>query len=79
LAQGGVQAGTQLCGQRDGLRVAEDLDALLGLIEDHGAIFAVTEMVFQFVLQLDGKFTIDIIRDLANDAFAIQFGFLSRM
>ena len=62
----------QILRQRNRLRVAKNLDAFFGLVQDHSAVFAVREVALE--LQLGGRFKlpVDIVRYLANDGFAIQ-------
>jgi len=64
----------QISGQRNRLGVAENLDAVPGLVQDHSAVFAVREMTLQFLLDRGFKLPVNVVRYLANDSFAIQLG-----
>jgi len=69
-----VQAVMHVSRQFDRLRIAKNLDAFPGLVQDHGAIFAMGKVTLEFLLHGWIEFAVNIVRDLANDAFAIQFG-----
>ncbi len=51
LAQRGMEARTHLGGKLYGPGITQDLDGFLRLVHDHGAVFTVLEMAFQFGLQ----------------------------
>ena len=59
--------------QFDRLRIAEDIHRQPGLIDHHLAVSTVFEMAFDFLLHREFELTVDIVRNLANEAFAIQF------
>jgi hypothetical protein len=59
---------------RNRFGVAENLDALLRLVQDHGAVFAMREVSLEFLFCGGLELPVDVIRNLANDPFAIQFG-----
>ena len=61
-------------GQRDGVRVTETFNRLARLIHDHGAVFAVPEMALEFLLHDGIEIAVDVVRNLADDTFAVQFG-----
>ncbi len=60
-------------GQRNGARVTENFNRLARLIHDHGAVFAVLEMALEFLPHDGIEIAIDVVRNLADDAFAVQF------
>ena len=64
----------QIRGQRNRFGIAENLDTLFGLVQDHGAVFTVRKVTLELLLRGEFKFAVDIVRNLANDSFAIQFG-----
>lgn len=59
--------------QRDGTRVTEDFNGFARLIHDHGAVFAMLEMALKFLLHDGIEVAVDVVRNLADDAFAVQF------
>ena len=61
------------------LRIAKYLDGQLRLDHDQLAIRTILEMEFDLPLDNDIHIAIDVVRDLENDAVAVQFGFLSRI
>ena len=67
-----MQAGTQAAGKRQWFGVTENLNRLFGLIEDHGAVFAVYEVAFELLLYGRIEIAVDVAGQLANDALAIQ-------
>ena len=71
--QCGVESSSYVARERHGPRVAKNFDRFPCLIHDHRAVFAVRQVAFKFLR--DGKFelSVDVIRDLADDAFAVQF------
>jgi hypothetical protein len=73
VSQGGAQAGLQISGKRNGFGVAENFYAFASLVENQRAIFAMLEMTLQFLTVGEFELAIDVVRYLANDAFAIQF------
>ena len=72
LAQGRMEPGTHIRWERNWLRTAENLNGLLGLIHNHRAIFAMLQMLFKFLLHDSIKVSVDVVRQLADDALAIQ-------
>src|SRR5207245_7471327 len=60
--------------KRDRFGITNNLNGFLGLIHDHCAIFAMLQMPLKFLLHDGIDISIDIVRQLADDAFAIQFG-----
>src|SRR5262249_9012654 len=68
-----MQARVQIRRQRNRLRIAEYLDAFLGLIEDHRAVFAVLQMALELLLDCGLQLAVNVVRQLAYDAFAVQF------
>jgi len=46
-----MEARTHLGGKLYGPGITQDLDGFLRLVHDHGAVFTVLEMAFQFGLQ----------------------------
>ena len=76
--QCGVQAGFYIRRQINGCGARVNLNGLAGLIDDHGAVFAVLQVAFQFLLQSGIEVAVYIVRQFADDMFAIQFGPPSR-
>ena len=74
LAQRRVKTGANIGRKRNRLRIAQNLNGLLGLIHNHGAIFAMLQMPLKFLLHDRIKVSVDVIRQLTDDAFAIQCG-----
>ena len=74
VAKSGVKTGMKSRGQRNRFGIAQNLDTPLGLIQDHGAIFAMCQMTLEFLFSGEFKFAVDIVRNLANDSFTIQLG-----
>ena len=72
--ESGAEPSAQVRWQGNWFGVAEYFDALLGLIQDHRAVFAVGKVALEFLLDGRFEFAIDVVRQLANDPFAIQFG-----
>lgn len=69
-----METGAHIGRKRNRLRIAENLNGLLGLIHDHRAIFAMLQVPFKFLLHDRIKVPVNVVRQLADDAFAIQFG-----
>lgn len=72
FAKCGVKFRPHIFGQRYRLGSAENLDSFPGLVDHHAAVFAMIEMALEFRGYRGVEFAVDIIRNLANDAFAIQ-------
>ncbi len=68
-----MQARAHVGGKFYRLRVTEYIYGQLRLIDHHRALSAVSEMPFDLLLRRDVEFAVDIVRDLANDAFTVQF------
>lgn len=56
-----VEASANFPWQFHWLRVAEDLDRLACLIHDHGAVFAMPEMAFQFCSYNGIEIAVDVV------------------
>src|SRR5215470_2981930 len=69
-----MQTIVQTCRQRNRLRIAEDFNALLGLVQDHCAVFTMRQMPLEFLLDRGLEFPVNVIRQLPNDAFAVHWG-----
>src|SRR5215467_5316012 len=78
LFQLGVEPRSHIRRQFDRLIVAENLDRQFRLPHDNRATFAFAEMLFQFDPDRRFQFAVDVTRDFANAAGAVQLGFLSR-
>lgn len=76
--QRGVESRLHVSRQSNGLRARIDLNGLAGLIDNHGAVFAVLEVALQLLLQSGIEFSVDIVRYFADDVFAVQLGPPSR-
>src|ERR1043166_6160408 len=63
-----------LTGQRNGTGVTENFNRLPRLIHDHGAVFAVLKMALKFLFDDGIEIAVDVVRNLADDAFAVQLG-----
>jgi hypothetical protein len=72
-AKGGVEPGAQFGRDGDGLGAAQDFDAVLGLVEDQGAIPAFGQVNFELALHGHIEVAVDVIGDLEDDGLAIQF------
>ena len=68
-----MQARVQTCRDWNRLRVAKNFNTFFGLIEDHRAVFAVFQMPFELLFNRGLELAVDVVRQFANDAFAIQF------
>lgn len=76
--QGFVETGTNVFGQFHRTIVAENPNGQLRLAHNDRTAFAFAEMLFEFDTDRGFEFAVEVIRDLANSAGAVQFGFLSR-
>ena len=65
-----LQAGRR--GQRRGLGIAEDLDRLLASIDDHPAVLAFAEVLFNLRAKQRIESLVEIIRELRDDGFALH-------
>jgi hypothetical protein len=74
VAQSLVQASLDFSGQRNRLRIAQNIYAFLGLIENHGAVLTVRKMALKLLHNGGIEFAVNVVRQLEDDAFAIQFG-----
>jgi len=72
-AQGVMQPGLHVAGQFDRFRIAEKLHGHPGLIDHDFALFTVFEMALEFLPHRQIEIAVDIIGNLANDVFAVQF------
>lgn len=61
LAQSSAETFTELVWESDGFGAAEKFNGLPGLVHDHGAVFAVLEVAFEFLLDGRVEIAIDII------------------
>jgi hypothetical protein len=68
----GVKLFPKFIRQGDGLGAAEEFNGLFRLIHDHRAVFAMLEMALEFLLDGGLEIAVDVIREFANDAFAVQ-------
>src|SRR5258708_5335763 len=68
-----MQPGSYVRGQFNRLRIAEYFHGQPGLIDHHFAVSTVLEMAFEFLPGRQLEFAVDIVGNLANNAFAIQF------
>jgi len=68
-----MQTRAHVAGQRHRLRIAEKLNCFLRLVDNDRAIFAVPEMPLEFLLHGQIEIAVDIIGQLADNAFAVQF------
>src|SRR5258708_6228132 len=68
-----MQPGLYVRGQFNRLRIAEYFHGQPGLIDHHFAVSTVLEMAFEFLPGRQLEFAVDIVGNLANNAFAIQF------
>ena len=68
-----MQAGVQIRRERNRLRITENFYAFLGLVQDHRAVFTVLEVALEFLFDRGLQLAINIVRQLANDALAVQF------
>ncbi len=71
-AQGFVQPGSHVAGKFDRFRITKNIYRQLRLIHHYLAIFAMLQVPLQFLLFRWLECAIDKVRNLANDAFAIQ-------
>jgi len=55
------------------LGIAENVHSQFRLIHDHFAMMAVIEMPLDIVLHRERKLAIEIVRNFADDVFAVQF------
>src|SRR5215475_1218543 len=68
-----VQARMQIRRQRNRLGITENLDAFFRLVQDHRAVFTVLEMPLELLFDCGLQLAINVVRQLVNDAFAVQF------
>src|SRR6266436_4571919 len=68
-----MQPGFYVRGQFNRLRIAEYFHGQPGLIDHHFTVFTVLKMALKFLLHRRLEFTVDIVGNLSNNAFAIQF------
>jgi hypothetical protein len=73
LRRNAVQPCPHVTGQRNGTGIAQNFNRLARLIHDHGAVFAVREMALKLLLHHGIEIAVDVVRNLADDAFAVQF------
>src|SRR5215813_2258052 len=78
LFQLGVEPRAHIRRKIDRFVVAENLHRQLSLSHDDRATFAFAEMLFQFDADRGFQLAVDVTRDFANAAGAVQLGFLSR-
>jgi len=59
--------------QRQRLRIAEDLDSLLGRIHDHTAILTMLKVTLERGLGFWIQLPVQVVRKFLNDSAAVQF------
>ena len=57
----------------DFLGTAKDFDRLSRLVEEHLAVIAMAEMAFELLHDGRVQRAVDVVREFADDALAIQF------
>ncbi len=70
--QGLVQAGVNILREWNWFNAGENLNGLSRLVHNHGAVLAMLQMTLEFLLQGGVQVAVDVVRQFANDAFAIQ-------
>ena len=68
-----MQPGLHVDGKLDRFRTAKNIHRQLRLIHHHFAIFTMRKMPLEFLLRRRLECAVDVVRNFANDAFAIQF------
>jgi hypothetical protein len=72
-AQAFMKTGTQITGKLDRLAIAENFDGHFGLINYQFAFVALNKMALDFVLRCGVHFTVNEVREFADDFVAVQF------
>jgi hypothetical protein len=54
--------------------IAENPHRRSRLMDDLGAFFAVIQVLLEFLFRRSTQFAVEVVRNLENHAFAIQFG-----
>ena len=68
-----MEAFAEIVRKGDRFGAAVELDGLLGLVDDHGTILAVLEVALQLQLHGGIEIAVDVVRELADNPFAVQF------
>jgi len=71
-----MEASANVLGQGYRLRVAEDLDGLLGRVHYEATVFAVRQVTLEFSPGARVQIAVQIVGKLADDSSTVQFGAL---
>jgi hypothetical protein len=68
-----MKTGAQITGKLDRFAIAENFDGHFGLINYQFAFVAFHEVALDFVLRRGVHFTVNEVREFADDFVAVQF------